>query len=238
MPAEKKPIHTLVVYGCECEPYLTTDYRLMVEAPDAIVSGAMLASRAVGAQHAVIGIENNKLEAVAALRRSAAGAGVHIAVLKTKYPQGSEKHLIKAVLDREVPLGVYAGQVVVGSMAPIRGLKVSTAALESGTGGTIPASAIEVRYPVPSETEAWQAPSTFTFDGLEETPPAEVPVHEPSGGAVQPIWLTLHVPADAASGEYTGSVTVAAEGAASIRVLTPWRTALPSRYTKSPCQFD
>jgi len=54
---------------------------------------------------AFIGIENNKLEAVASLRRASAGAGIKIAVLKTKYPQGSEKHLIKAVLNREVPLG-------------------------------------------------------------------------------------------------------------------------------------
>ena len=105
MPSDKKPIHTLVVNGCECEPYLTTDYRLMVEAPDAIVAGALLAARAVGARKAYIGIENNKREAVASLRRSAAGAGIKIAVLKTKYPQGSEKHLIKAVLNREVPLG-------------------------------------------------------------------------------------------------------------------------------------
>jgi len=105
MPSDKKPIHTLVVNGCECEPYLTTDYRLMVEAPDAIVAGALLAARAVGARKAYIGIENNKKEAVASLRRSAAGAGIKIAVLKTKYPQGSEKHLIKAVLNREVPLG-------------------------------------------------------------------------------------------------------------------------------------
>ena len=105
MPSDKKPIHTLVVNGCECEPYLTTDYRLMVEAPDAVVAGALLAARAVGARKAYIGIENNKPEAVASLRRSAAGAGIKIAVLKTKYPQGSEKHLIKAVLNKEVPLG-------------------------------------------------------------------------------------------------------------------------------------
>jgi len=105
VPSEKKPIHTLIVNGCECEPYLTTDYRLMVEAPDAIVSGALLAAKAVGAKKTYIGVENNKLEAVAALRHAAASAGIHIAVLKTKYPQGSEKHLIKAVLDREVPLG-------------------------------------------------------------------------------------------------------------------------------------
>ena len=104
-PDENKPIHTLIVNGSECEPYLTTDYRLMVEAPEAIVAGAMLAVRAVGAQRAYIGVENNKLEAIASLRRAAAGAGIKIAVVKTKYPQGSEKHLIKAILDREVPLG-------------------------------------------------------------------------------------------------------------------------------------
>jgi len=104
MPSDKKPVHTLVINGCECEPYLTTDYRLMVEAPEAIVARAMLSARAVGALSAYIGIENNKLEAVAALRRAAAGAGIKIAVLRTKYPQGSEKHLIKAILDREVPL--------------------------------------------------------------------------------------------------------------------------------------
>jgi len=104
-PDENKPIHTLIVNGCECEPYLTTDYRLMVEAPEAIVAGAMLAVRAVGAKKAYIGVEDNKLEAIASLRRAAAGAGINIAVLKTKYPQGSEKHLIKAVLNQEVPLG-------------------------------------------------------------------------------------------------------------------------------------
>ncbi|MBW2298507.1 MAG: RnfABCDGE type electron transport complex subunit C, partial [Deltaproteobacteria bacterium] len=73
--------------------------------PEAIVAGAMLAVRAVGAQKAYIGVENNKLEAIASLRRAAAGAGIKIAVLQTKYPQGSEKHLIKAVINREVPLG-------------------------------------------------------------------------------------------------------------------------------------
>ncbi len=105
MASDQKPIDTLMVNGCECEPYLTTDYRLMVEAPEAIIAGAVLAARAVGAQKAYVGIENNKLAAVAALTHRAVGAGIKIAVLKTKYPQGSEKHLIKAVLDREIPLG-------------------------------------------------------------------------------------------------------------------------------------
>ena len=105
VPNDKKPIETLLVNGCECEPYLTTDYRLMVEAPEAIVAGALLAARAVGAQRTYIGVENNKMEAVESLRRAATGAGISIAVLKTKYPQGSEKHLIKAVLNKEVPMG-------------------------------------------------------------------------------------------------------------------------------------
>jgi H+/Na+-translocating ferredoxin:NAD+ oxidoreductase subunit C len=104
-PNDQKPIDVLMVNGCECEPYLTTDYRVMVEAPEAVVAGAMLAARAVGAKKTYIGIEDNKMEAVALLRRAASGAGIHIAVLKTKYPQGSEKHLIKAALGREVPLG-------------------------------------------------------------------------------------------------------------------------------------
>jgi len=104
-PNDQKPIEILMVNGCECEPYLTTDYRVMVEAPEAVVAGALLAARAVGAKKTYIGIEDNKMEAVASLRQVASGAGIHIALLKTKYPQGSEKHLIKAALNREVPLG-------------------------------------------------------------------------------------------------------------------------------------
>lgn len=104
-PSDKKPIHTLIVNGCECEPYLTSDYRLMLEAPAPIVTGALLAGRSVGAKRIVIGIEDNKMPAVDALRKAADGTGIQVAVVKTKYPQGSEKHLIQAVLRRQVPLG-------------------------------------------------------------------------------------------------------------------------------------
>ncbi|HSO19087.1 MAG TPA: electron transport complex subunit RsxC [Desulfosarcina sp.] len=104
-PSDKKPIHTLIVNGCECEPYLTADYRLMVEAPAPIVTGALLAGRSVGADRIVIGIEDNKPAAVKAIAKAANGTGIQVAVVKTKYPQGSEKHLIQAVLKRQVPLG-------------------------------------------------------------------------------------------------------------------------------------
>ena len=104
-PSDKKPIHTLIVNGCECEPYLTSDYRLMLEAPAPIVTGALLAARSVGAERIVIGIEDNKMAAVEALREAAQGTAIQVGVVKTKYPQGSEKHLIQALLKRQVPLG-------------------------------------------------------------------------------------------------------------------------------------
>lgn len=105
MPNDKKPIHTLIVNGCECEPFLTADYRLMVEAPEPIITGALLAGRSVSAKRIAIGVEDNKPEAIKVLRAAAKGTDIQIVVLKTKYPQGSEKQLIKAIINREVPLG-------------------------------------------------------------------------------------------------------------------------------------
>ena len=123
-PSDKKPIHTLVVNGCECEPFLTSDYRLMLEAPAPIVTGALLAARSVGAKRIVIGIEDNKMPAVAAMKKAADGTGIQVAVVKTKYPQGSEKHLIYALLKRQVPLGGLPSDVGVamsnvGTMAAV-----------------------------------------------------------------------------------------------------------------------
>lgn len=105
IPNDKKPVDTLLINGCECEPCLTADYRMMVEAPHPIITGAILAARAVGARHIIIGIEDNKMPAVNALKAAAKGTPVKIAVMKTKYPQGSEKQLIYAVTRRRVPLG-------------------------------------------------------------------------------------------------------------------------------------
>jgi len=124
IPNPKKPVDTLIINGCECEPYLTPDYRLMLEAPEAIVSGALLAARAAGAKTVYIGVEDNKPKAVSVLKKAANGTGVSIAVLKTKYPQGSEKQLILAITGREVPVGALpldVGVVVsnVGSVSCI-----------------------------------------------------------------------------------------------------------------------
>ena len=104
-PNENKPIDTLLVNGCECEPYLTADYRLMLEAPPPIIAGALLARHATGASEVVVCIEDNKPKAVEAIRTAADGTTVQVCVMKTKYPQGSEKQLVSAALHREVPGG-------------------------------------------------------------------------------------------------------------------------------------
>lgn len=102
---EAKPIHTLLINGCECEPYLAADYRLMVESPEPIVAGAMLARRATGARDVVVCVEDNKPAAVERLRRAVEGTDISVRVARTKYPQGGEKQLILSVLRAKVPAG-------------------------------------------------------------------------------------------------------------------------------------
>lgn len=100
-PPENKPIDTLIINGCECEPMLTADHRLMLEYPIGIIEGAKLFQKIVGAQTLVFAVEDNKKDAAAVLHQE----GVTVQSLKTKYPQGAEKQLIKAIVNREVPRG-------------------------------------------------------------------------------------------------------------------------------------
>ena len=105
-PPAEGGIHTLVVNGCECEPYLTCDHRMMVELADDLLTGMGYALRATGAQRAVIGIEDNKPDAVAALRaRLPADGTMTVEAVATKYPQGAEKMLLRALLGVELPPG-------------------------------------------------------------------------------------------------------------------------------------
>lgn len=106
-PPKDMPVHTLVINGCECEPYLTCDHRLMLEHAGRIVRGAHHIASAAGAQRTVIGIEDNKRDVVEALQTAAAACGseAEILVLPTRYPQGAEKQLIWAVTHAEVPHG-------------------------------------------------------------------------------------------------------------------------------------
>jgi electron transport complex protein RnfC len=100
-----KPIDTILVNGCECEPFLTADYRVMLEHPEPIVTGALLAARATGASQIVIAVEDNKPDAIESLGDAAGGTDVTVAALATQYPMGGEKQTIRACLAREVPTG-------------------------------------------------------------------------------------------------------------------------------------
>ena len=104
-PPEHKPIDTLIVNGCECEPLLTADHRLMLEYPEEIIKGAEIVRIAIGARKTLIGVEDNKDDAASKLREHSKHFSVDIRLLKTKYPQGAEKSLIYALLRREVPRG-------------------------------------------------------------------------------------------------------------------------------------
>lgn len=102
-----KKVEALVINGVECEPYLTSDYRLMMERPDEMLEGVMAAAKILSPDRIIIGIEANKLDAADLLEQKIAANGYPIAVerLQMKYPQGDEKQLLKATIRREVPSG-------------------------------------------------------------------------------------------------------------------------------------
>ena len=105
-PAAGKTIEKLVINGAECEPYLTADHRLMIEEPGRVVDGVHIVMSALGVKEAIIGIEKNKPDAIAAITEAARGMdGIRVQALPVNYPQGGEKQLIYAVTKRQVPNG-------------------------------------------------------------------------------------------------------------------------------------
>ncbi len=111
-----KKVDVLIINGIECEPCLTSDHRLMLEKGEEIMIGIRLIMTALGVSRAVIGIENNKKDAISHLGSLARDyQGIEVQALRVKYPQGAEKQLIKAIINREVPSGklpVEVGAVV------------------------------------------------------------------------------------------------------------------------------
>ena len=105
-PPEDKPIDTLIINGAECEPYLTADHRLMVEQGEDIIKGLRIFQKILGGPRAIVAIEGNKPDAIEAMKGWVLEDGdIAVVSLKVKYPQGSEKQLIKALTGREVPSG-------------------------------------------------------------------------------------------------------------------------------------
>lgn len=122
-PPPDKKAEILILNGAECEPYLTSDYRIMIEKSREIVAGAAIMKRVLGVDRVVIGIEENKPEAIVKMNETVASlaagssdyAGIEVMKLKKKYPQGGEKQLIDAVIRRQVKsmgLPIDTGAVV------------------------------------------------------------------------------------------------------------------------------
>ncbi len=106
MPPKDKPIDTVILNGVECEPYITCDHALMREKAKEIIEGLKIIMRLLGVKRAFIGIESNKPDAIKIMQRAAESlTGARVIALRVKYPQGAEKQLIKAMLNREVPSG-------------------------------------------------------------------------------------------------------------------------------------
>ena len=115
-PPKGMTADTLIINGVECEPYLTIDHRLMLERGHELMVGTQILMKALGVNRGIIGIENNKTDAIKYLKKlSKEYQGIEIQPLKVKYPQGGEKQLIKSILGREVPSGglpIAVGTVV------------------------------------------------------------------------------------------------------------------------------
>jgi len=116
MVPDGKKAEVLIINGVECEPYLTSDHRLMMEKGEEILVGTQILKKALGVNKAMIGIEKNKPDAIQHLSELAKNYdGIEVYGLKVKYPQGAEKQLIKALVNREVPSGklpIEVGAVV------------------------------------------------------------------------------------------------------------------------------
>ena len=103
---EGKQVDYLLINGVECEPYLTADHRLMLEKPKEIIVGIKILMKALGVEKAIIGIEDNKRDAVELFQKLLGNEkGITVEALEVHYPQGGEKQLIQALLNREVPSG-------------------------------------------------------------------------------------------------------------------------------------
>lgn len=111
-PPPEKNVDMVIVNGAECEPYITSDHRVLLEQTENVLNGLKFAMKALNVNKGYVAVEDNKEDAIEALKVAAkAFENIEIVPLETKYPQGSEKHIIKAVTGREVPSGKLPADV-------------------------------------------------------------------------------------------------------------------------------
>lgn len=120
-----KPIDTILLNGCECEPLLTADHRVLLEFADDVIYGLKAIMKTVSAEKGLIVIEDNKPDAIELMQAKVADCqGIEVVVAKTKYPQGAEKMLIKRVTGRKVPSGGLPADVgcVVSNISTVKAI--------------------------------------------------------------------------------------------------------------------
>ena len=120
VPPKGTKVEMVILNGAECEPYLSGDNRLMVERPEQVILGLRLLMKALGVDKGYIGVEEDKSEAIAALKQaSAAFSGIEVVPLQVKYPQGAELILMRSITGRELPPGKLPAEigVVVNNVA-------------------------------------------------------------------------------------------------------------------------
>lgn len=149
-PPKDHTVETVLINGCECEPFLTTDYRVMLEQAEDLIEGTRIFMKALGAKKAIIGTEDNKIDAVEAIRaKLPADGSIEVKTVKTKYPQGAEKMLAKALMNLEIPSGGYPSSVgiavfnvsstaQIGALLPIGGGVIERVVTITGPGIEMP----------------------------------------------------------------------------------------------------
>ncbi len=110
-PPAENPIDTVIINGAECEPYLNSDNRLMLERGEEVLEGLRIVMRTVGAERGIVAVEDNKKEALEALKKLDREENIKIVKVRTRYPQGAEKVLIDTLTGKQVPSGGLPMQV-------------------------------------------------------------------------------------------------------------------------------
>ncbi|MFZ3132605.1 MAG: electron transport complex subunit RsxC, partial [Desulfosporosinus sp.] len=105
LPPKGTVIDTLIINGAECEPFLTADHRMMLEYTERLVTGILILKKILGVETVIIGIEDNKMDAVKKMTEALAGTNIKAVAIPTRYPHGAEKILIRTLTKREVPPG-------------------------------------------------------------------------------------------------------------------------------------
>jgi electron transport complex protein RnfC len=105
VPPKDVKIDTLVINAAECEPFLTADHRVMLEYSERVATGILILKKILGVDNVYVGIEDNKMDAVKAMKEAFGNKKVNVVPIATRYPQGGEKMIIKTLLNREVPSG-------------------------------------------------------------------------------------------------------------------------------------